>query len=120
MDLKQEIIVIYHNSRRTYGIPRIHHALLREDYYVSKKRVERLMKETGIHAIAKKKYRATTDSKHSLPVAANSLNHNFSVNKLKSVLGGRYHLPLYSGRLALPIHHYGPVFPQNCGMVNGK
>ena len=82
MDLKQEIIVIYHNSRKTYGSPRIHQTLLREGYQVSKKRVERLMKETGIQAIAKKKYRATTDSKHSLPVAANSLNRNFSVNKL--------------------------------------
>jgi len=81
-DLKQEIIVIYHNSRKTYGSPRIHQKLLREGYHVSKKRVERLMKETGIHAIAKKKYRATTDSKHSLPVAANHLNRNFSVNKL--------------------------------------
>ena len=48
---------------------------------MNKKRVERLMKEAGIHAIAKKKYRATTDSKHSLPVAANSLNRNFSVDK---------------------------------------
>jgi len=81
MDLKQEIIVIYHNSRRTYGSPRIHQALLREDYYVSKKRMERLMREAGIDAIAKKKYRATTDSKHTLPVAANSLNRNFSVDK---------------------------------------
>jgi len=49
---------------------------------MSKKRVERLMREAGIYAVAKKKYRATTDSKHSLPVAANSLNRNFSVNKL--------------------------------------
>jgi putative transposase len=49
---------------------------------VSKKRVERLMREAGIHAVTKKKYRATTDSKHTLPVAANSLNRNFSVNKL--------------------------------------
>jgi hypothetical protein len=78
------------------------------------------MKEAEIHAIAKKKYRATTDSKHSLPVAANSLNRNFSVNKLKPVLGGRYHLYLYPGRLALPIHYHGPLFPQNRGMVNEK
>jgi transposase InsO family protein len=49
---------------------------------VSKKRVERLRRETGIYAMAKKKYRATTDSKHTLPVAPNSLNRNFSVNKL--------------------------------------
>jgi len=88
MDLKQKIITVYHNNRKTYGSPRIHQTLLREGYHVGKKRVERLMKEVGIYAIAKKKYRATTDSKHSLPVALNSLNRNFSVNKLKSVLGG--------------------------------
>jgi len=70
--------------------------------------------------MAKKKYRATTDSKHTLPVAANSLNRNFSVNKLKPVLGGRYHLYLYPGRLALPVHYHGPVFPQNHRMVNEK
>jgi transposase InsO family protein len=81
MDLKQKIITIYHNNRKTYGSPRIHQTLLRDGYQVSKKRVERLMKETGIYAIAKKKYRATTDSKHSLPVAANHLNRNFRVNK---------------------------------------
>ena len=81
-DLKQKIMQIYSNSRKTYGSPRIYQQLLREGYSVGKKRVERLMKEAGIHAIAKKKYRATTDSKHSLPVAANSLNRNFTVNRL--------------------------------------
>jgi transposase InsO family protein len=80
-DLKQKIVAIYHDSRRTYGSPRIYQKLLREGYQVSKKRVERLMKEAGIYAVAKKKYRATTDSKHSHSVAANSLNRNFSVNK---------------------------------------
>jgi len=82
MDLKQKIIIIYYNSRRTYGSPRIHQILLRESYRMSKKRVERLMKEAGIYTVAKKKYRATTDSKHTLPVAVNHLNRNFSVNKL--------------------------------------
>jgi len=48
---------------------------------VSKKRVERLMKKAGIHAVTKKKYRATTDSKHSHPIAANYLNRNFKVDK---------------------------------------
>ena len=61
MDLKQKIITIYHHSRRTYGSPRIYQTLLREGYHLNKKRVERLMKEAGIHAIAKKIYRATTD-----------------------------------------------------------
>ena len=55
MDLKQKIITVCHNSRKTYGSPRIHQKLFRDSYHVGKKRVERLMKETGIHAVAKKK-----------------------------------------------------------------
>ena len=39
------------------------------------------MKEAGIYAVSKKKYRATTDSKHSYPVAANYLNRHFKVDK---------------------------------------
>jgi len=74
--LKYTVIV-----ERTYGSPRIYQKLLREGYHLSKKRVERVRKEAGIHAVAKKKYRATTDSKYTLPVAANSLNRNFVADK---------------------------------------
>jgi len=78
MELKQKIVIIYYNSRRTYGSPRIHQKLLREDYQVSKKGVERLMQELAIWTVAKKKYRATTDSNHSQPVAENHLNRKFT------------------------------------------
>jgi len=81
IDLIQKINTIYYNHRKTYGSPRIHQVLLKEGYHVSKKRVERLMKKAGIHAVTKKKYRATTDSKHSHSVAANYLNRNFKVDK---------------------------------------
>ena len=81
MKLIQKLNTVYHNHRKTYGSPRIHQVLLKEGYYVSKKRVERLMKKAGIHAVAKKKYRATTDSRHSHPVAVNHLNRNFKVDK---------------------------------------
>ena len=64
------------------GRPRIHQKLFRDGYHVGKKRVERLIKETGIYAVAKKIYWATTDSKDSQPVAANHLNRKFSLNKL--------------------------------------
>jgi putative transposase len=120
MDLKQKIITIYHDSRRTYGSPRIHQTLLREGYQVSKKRVERLMRETGIYAVAKKKYRATTDSKHSLPVAPNSLNRNFSVNRPNQSWVADITYIYTLRRLALPVHYHGPLFPQNRGVVNGK
>jgi len=81
MKLKQKIVQIYTNSRRTYGSPRIHRKLVREGYRIGKKRIERLMQELAICAVAKKKYRATTDSKHSQPVAENYLNRKFNVNE---------------------------------------
>lgn len=81
MELKQEITEIYQKSRRTYGSPRIHQKLLREGCAIGKKRVERLMQELGIQAVAKRKYKATTDSRHSQPVAENHLNRDFTPEK---------------------------------------
>ena len=78
MELKQEIRRIYDKSRKRYDSPRIYQQLLREDYHIGKKRVERLMQELDIQAVAKKKYRATTDSNHTRPVAFNHLNRNFT------------------------------------------
>jgi len=44
----------------------------------SKERVERLMRENGIRARHKRRYKATTDSRHELPVTANLLARNFA------------------------------------------
>jgi len=81
MQLKLEIQRIYDKSRKRYGSPRIHQQLLREGYHIGKKRVERLMSELGIQAVAKKKYKATTDSSHTKPVAENHLNRDFTPDK---------------------------------------
>jgi len=78
MKLKQKITEIYANSRKTYGSPRIYQKLLRKGYAIGKKRVERLMQEFGIQAVAKRKYKVTTDSRHSRPVAENHLNRQFT------------------------------------------
>jgi transposase InsO family protein len=43
-----------------------------------KKRVERLMRENGIKARHKRRFKATTDSKHSLPMAPNLLGRSFT------------------------------------------
>ena len=62
MELKEEIWRIYDKSRKRYGSSRIHQQLLREDYHIGKKRVERLMQELNIQVIAKKRYKATNTS----------------------------------------------------------
>ena len=78
MKLKQKIMEIYNHNRKTYGSPRIYQKLLREGYAIGKKRVERLMQELAIQAVAKRKYKVTTDSRHSRPVAENYLNRRFT------------------------------------------
>lgn len=77
--IREQIVKIYNNSRKTYGSPRIHKQLGREGIHCGKKRVERLMREAGIQAIQKRKFKVTTDSGHNLPVAKNILNRNFTV-----------------------------------------
>lgn len=44
---------------------------------INHKRIERLMRENGIQSKTKKKYKATTNSNHNLPVAENVLNRDF-------------------------------------------
>jgi len=46
-------------------------------FSAGKGRVERLMREHGIHARHKRRYPVTTDAKHGLPVAENRLARNF-------------------------------------------
>jgi putative transposase len=41
-------------------------------------RIERLMREHGIRARHKRRFKATTNSKHSMPVALNLLNREFT------------------------------------------
>ncbi len=48
----------------------------------SKDRVERLMRENGIRARHKRRYRVATDLKHKLPVAPNLLNREFTPGAL--------------------------------------
>jgi len=64
MQLKQEIRRIYDKSRQRYGSPRIHQQLLREDYHIGKKRVERLMRELDIQAVAKRSSQKKIQSDH--------------------------------------------------------
>jgi len=79
--LAVEIKAVHAVSRQTYGSPRIHAELTARGISCSRGRVARLMKEEGIRAKSKRKFRVTTDSKHSLPTAPNLLNRNFSTDR---------------------------------------
>ena len=83
--LAVEIVAIHRRSRGTYGSPRVHAELRAKGISVSKKRVERLMREHGIEACRKRRFRCTTDSNHALPIAPNRLNRNFLTNRPNQV-----------------------------------
>lgn len=75
--LGEQIQRIYHRSRGTYGRPRVHAALRSQGVQTSSKRVQRLMKDQGLHARRPRRYRQTTDSGHALPVSPNILARAF-------------------------------------------
>lgn len=77
--LLESIKSVFKKSRKTYGSPRVHRQLLWEGERCSRGRVARLMSANGIRAKQRRKFVATTDSKHDLPVAENVLGRDFSV-----------------------------------------
>lgn len=86
--LLTEIRVIHRESRETYGSPSIWDALMRRGRGVSENRIARLMRAEGIRAKTVKKWRATTQSRHRMPVAANVLDRQFSITRPNRVWAG--------------------------------
>lgn len=78
--LLQLIRQIHTETKGAYGSPRIYQELKGLGIPVSERRVERLMRENGLRGRHKRRYKATTDSKHALPVAPNRLDQNFATD----------------------------------------
>jgi len=76
--LSVEIKKIFDEEKSRAGAPRITRRLHQQGEMVSRHRVARIMKENGWRAKAAKKFKATTNSNHHLPVAPNLLEQNFS------------------------------------------
>ena len=83
--LLSEIRIVHDRSRKTYGSPRVTVELNESGIVYSVNRVGRLVRKAGIRARTKRKYRVTTNSKHSYPVALNLLNREFTVERPNAV-----------------------------------
>ena len=83
--LAVEIAGAHQRSRGTYGSPRVHAELGARGVRVGKKRVARLMRDKGIAARRKRRYRRTTDSNHTNPIAPNVVARDFAPDAANKV-----------------------------------
>jgi len=72
--LSSKIMQLFNQSRETYGYRRMKSALHARGETCGKHQVMRLMRKLGIRSVIKRKFKATTNSKHSYPMIS---PHNF-------------------------------------------
>jgi transposase InsO family protein len=100
-----EIRAVYAEARGAYGWPRVWRQLKAAGVRVGKRRVERTMRQNGIRARGKRRFRvSTTDSNHALPIAPNLLARNFTVEAPNTVwVGDMTYIPTGEGWLYLAV-----------------
>ena len=67
-------------SNGTYGSPRMTRELQDNGFAVGRRRTARLMRENDIKARQKRRFKRTTDSEHSWPVAPNIIDQDFAAD----------------------------------------
>lgn len=85
MLLINRIKAIFKEHRSQYGSRRIQRQLVNEGHQVGRYKVRRIMRELGLKAKAPKRYKVTTDSRHTFPVAPNLLDREFEVDRPNKV-----------------------------------
>lgn len=102
--LKADIRDIHEKSRKNYGERRIKDDLADMGKTVSRKRIGRLMKEEGLTSKTKRKFKATTNSKHNKPVADNLLKRDFNREQPdQAYVGDITYVPTREGWLYLSV-----------------
>jgi putative transposase len=103
-ELLKDIAEIHKASRKRYGSPRVHAALLKKGKRIGRKRVARVMRGSGIHGTMRRAFRRTTDSNHTMPIAKNVLNRQFTVPEMNTHWTGDItYLPTREGWLYLAV-----------------
>lgn len=85
LDLLGHIEGIFVKSKERYGYRRVHQQLKRNGWTCNHKTVEKLMREHGMRPRRRRKFKVTTDSRHTLPVAKNLLNRRFKAQRADEI-----------------------------------
>ena len=79
MRLEAHIKAAHQRTRETCGPERLQAELSDNGVEVGVHRIKRIRKKLGLRCKQKRKFKVTTDSKHSLPIAPNLLDRQFAV-----------------------------------------
>jgi len=102
--LLESIRRVHAGSRRRYGSPRVHAVLQAEGQRVGRNRVARPMRQHGIGARTRRRFRVTTDSKHAFPVAPSLLDRQFAAaGPNRAWLADMTYIPTGEGWLYLAV-----------------
>jgi putative transposase len=77
--LELEIKAAHRRTRQVYGAEKLQYDLAEHGIKVGVCRIKRIRRKLGIRCKQKRKFKATTDSRHKLPVADNILGQQFTV-----------------------------------------
>lgn len=86
--LEAEIRAAHGRTRETCGPERLQRDLAEHGVQVGLHRIRRLRKKLGLRSKQKRKFKATTNSKHNLPVAPNLLEQRFAAEAPDQVWTG--------------------------------
>ena len=76
--LRQRMKALFKTSCDSLSSRTLARKLREEGFEIGRDRTHRLMKDLNLEVKQNRKYKATTDSKHNLPVAKNVLNRQFN------------------------------------------
>ena len=74
------IRTVFALSNGSYGSPRMHRDLIDAGHRIGRHRTARLMRENGLVARQKRRFKRTTDSEHAWPIAQNLIAQDFSAD----------------------------------------
>lgn len=102
--LTEMIVKAFKKSRATYGTRRLKRELFKQDRITSRRRIGRLMREAELACKTRRKFKATTNSRHDFPLAENRLDREFKVNNPNQVYTGDItYIPTQVGWLYLAV-----------------
>jgi len=103
--LEVEIKAAHKRTRKTCGPERLQEDMAEHGIHAGVCRIRRIRKKLGIRCKQVRKFKATTDSKHNLPVAENILGQNFEVREPNKVwVSDITYIPTDEGWLYLAGH----------------